>query len=416
MMSEYKKLVPKRRFKEFKNYNSWEQSKLGELCDVYDGTHQTPNYQDSGIMFLSVENINTLKSEKYISEEDFIKDFNIFPVKGDVLMTRIGDIGTANVVETNEPIAYYVSLALLKKKTLDSYFLKESISSETVKNDLWKRTLHIAFPKKINKNEIAEVLVSYPEKREEQEQIGMFFKNIDNLITVHQRKLKKTKALKTAYLSELFPAEGERKPKRRFKGFTNAWEQHELKELSESFEYGLNAAAIKYDGKNKYIRITDIDDSSRLFLDADLTSPNIDLRNADNFKLKYGDILFARTGASVGKSYIYRDCDGLVYYAGFLIRVRIKKEFNPEFVFYYTLTNEYNQFIRITSQRSGQPGVNAQEYAKFKIKVPIYEEQVKIGRFFNQLDILITFHQRNLEKLQKIKEAYLNEMFVGGER
>jgi type I restriction enzyme S subunit len=194
--------VPAIRFKGFTD--AWEQRKLGELCDVYDGTHQTPNYQNNGIMFLSVENINSLKSEKYISEEDFIKDFNIFPEKGDVLMTRIGDIGTANVVESNEPKAYYVSLALLKKKALDPYFLKESISSETVKNDLWKRTLHIAFPKKINKNEIAEVLVPYPEKREEQEQIGMFFKNLDNLIALHQRKLEKLQNLKKACLRKMF--------------------------------------------------------------------------------------------------------------------------------------------------------------------------------------------------------------------
>jgi len=194
--------VPEIRFAGFTD--AWEQRKLGELCDVYDGTHQTPNYQSSGIMFLSVENINSLKSEKYISNEDFTKDFNSFPEKGDVLMTRIGDIGTANVVESNEPIAYYVSLALLKKKSLDPYFLKESISSETVKNDLWKRTLHIAFPRKINKNEISEVLVPYPEKREEQEHMGMFFKNLDNLITLHQRKYEKLQNLKKACLEKMF--------------------------------------------------------------------------------------------------------------------------------------------------------------------------------------------------------------------
>ena len=194
--------VPKLRFPGFTD--AWEQRKLGDLCDVYDGTHQTPNYQNSGIMFLSVENINSLNSDKYISKEDFIKDFKIFPEKGDVLMTRIGDIGTANVVESYEPKAYYVSLALLKKKSLDPYFLKESISSETVKNDLWKRTLHIAFPKKINKNEISEVLVPYPEIREEQEQIGMFFKNLDNLITLHQRKYEKLQNLKKACLEKMF--------------------------------------------------------------------------------------------------------------------------------------------------------------------------------------------------------------------
>lgn len=194
--------VPEIRFARFTN--AWEQRKLEELCDVYDGTHQTPNYKNSGIMFLSVENIKTLKSEKYISEEDFVRDFNVFPEKGDILMTRIGDVGTASVVESDEPKAYYVSLALLKKKILDPYFLKESISSETVKNDIWKRTLHIAFPKKINKNEIAKVLIPYPKEREEQEQIGAFFKHIDNLITLHQRKLEKLKKIKKSILEKMF--------------------------------------------------------------------------------------------------------------------------------------------------------------------------------------------------------------------
>lgn len=203
-MSEKKKLVPKRRFKEFENADPWEQRKLGEICDVYDGTHQTPKYKDSGIMFLSVENIDTLSSEKYISQDDFKKDFSIYPEKDDVLMTRIGDIGTANVVDRTQPIAYYVSLALLKTKVLDSYFLKESIASKSVKKDLWKRTLHIAFPKKINKNEITQVVVSYPIDKKEQEIIGEYFRGLDNLITLHQRKLEKLQNIKKAYLNGMF--------------------------------------------------------------------------------------------------------------------------------------------------------------------------------------------------------------------
>ena len=75
---------------------------MGEVANVYDGVHQTPNYTDSGIMFLSVENIGTLKSEKYISEEAFNHDYKVYPQKGDILMTRIGDVGTPNVVETSE--------------------------------------------------------------------------------------------------------------------------------------------------------------------------------------------------------------------------------------------------------------------------------------------------------------------------
>lgn len=194
--------IPEVRFRGFTD--DWEQRKLGELCDVYDGTHQTPSYKDSGIMFLSVENIKTLRSEKYISEEDFKRDFSIYPEKYDVLMTRIGDIGTANIVESNEPKAYYVSLALLKKKFLDPYFLKESIASEVVKKELWQRTLHIAFPKKINKNEITQITVPYPISKEEQQQIGIFFKYLNNLITLHQRQLEKLKNVKKSMLEKMF--------------------------------------------------------------------------------------------------------------------------------------------------------------------------------------------------------------------
>jgi len=201
------------------------------------------------------------------------------------------------------------------------------------------------------------------------------------------------------------------KPEIRFAGFTDAWEQRKLGEVCNSFEYGLNAAAKEFDGINKYIRITDIDDDSRVFLDSDLTSPDCDLSSTEKYKLQDGDIVFARTGASVGKTFIYKVSDGLVYYAGFLIRAKINANSYPDFVFYNTLTKEYEKFIRITSQRSGQPGVNAQEYSSFEFSLPSYEEQKRIGRFFRNLDHLITLHQRKYDKLTKVKKSMLEKMF-----
>ena len=183
-------------------------------------------------------------------------------------------------------------------------------------------------------------------------------------------------------------------PQIRFAGFTDAWEQRKLGEISESFEYGLNAAATEYDGKHKYIRITDIDDSTHLFIQDNLTSPDIDFSTADDYLLQAGDVLFARTGASVGKTYIYRSSDGDLYFAGFLIRAKIKRDYDADFVFQNTLTDNYDSYIRITSQRSGQPGVNAQEYANFALSVPCLAEQKKIGAYFTNLDNLITLHQR----------------------
>ena len=177
-----------------------------------------------------------------------------------------------------------------------------------------------------------------------------------------------------------------------------SWEQRKLGEISESFEYGLNAAATEYDGKHKYIRITDIDDSTHLFIQDNLTSPDIDFSTADDYLLQAGDVLFARTGASVGKTYIYRSSDGDLYFAGFLIRAKIKRDYDADFVFQNTLTDNYDSYIRITSQRSGQPGVNAQEYANFALSVPCLAEQKKIGAYFTNLDNLITLHQHKPNK------------------
>lgn len=193
---------PKRRFPGFTD--DWEQRELGEVADIFDGTHQTPKYISSGIKFVSVENIDTLDTEKYISEEAYNKEYsNKQAEKGDVLMTRIGDIGTAKVIETNDSLAYYVTLALLKPKGLDSYFLSNAIATTTVQNSIWRRTLHIAFPKKINLGEISQVELFVP-TIDEQIKIGELFQNLDRTIAFQQQKLEKLQNIKKAYLNEMF--------------------------------------------------------------------------------------------------------------------------------------------------------------------------------------------------------------------
>ncbi|WP_082164497.1 restriction endonuclease subunit S [Dakarella massiliensis] len=177
-----------KRGKAFRFANTWEQRKLNEIADVYDGVHQTPKYTSSGVRFLSVENIATLESEKYISEADFIRDFKIFPQKGDILMTRIGDIGTAKVIKSDEKYAFYVSLALLKPKHINSDFLCNSIASKNFQKGLKARSLLTAIPLKINKEEIGKVATSFPLNLSEQEKIGSFFNHIESLLTLHQRQ------------------------------------------------------------------------------------------------------------------------------------------------------------------------------------------------------------------------------------
>ena len=194
--------VPEIRFEGFTG--DWEQRKLGELVGIYDGVHQTPDYQDSGIMFLSVENIATLKSEKYISEEAFERDYKVYPEKGDILMTRIGDVGTTNVVETAEKVAFYVSLALLKPNGIDSYFLSNAMKTNAFQKGLRERTLVTAIPQKINKDEIGKIDIFITNNDEEQKKIGAYFSNLDHLITLHQREYEKLQELKKFMLQNMF--------------------------------------------------------------------------------------------------------------------------------------------------------------------------------------------------------------------
>ncbi|PWT29590.1 hypothetical protein DKZ27_11160, partial [Limosilactobacillus reuteri] len=189
----------------------WEQHKLGEVVSVFDGTHQTPNYKTKGIMFLSVENINTLLSNKYISENEYRQRFKIKPQYLDVFMTRIGTIGKTNVITTHKPIAYYVSLALLRPQNIQSFFLSFIIQTSKVQQDIWKRTLQIAFPQKINKDEIGKVTLALPLQKE-QIDIEKLLLKLDKLITLQQRKLEQLKQLKKAMLQQLFVNKNNKQP------------------------------------------------------------------------------------------------------------------------------------------------------------------------------------------------------------
>ncbi|GEK63230.1 hypothetical protein LJA01_11330 [Lactobacillus japonicus] len=200
-------------------------------------------------------------------------------------------------------------------------------------------------------------------------------------------------------------------PKVRFKGFSDPWEQRKLGELSNGFTYGLNASAKAYDGKHQYLRITDIDDETRTFKQTHLTSPDIDFIRDNSYVLKLGDIVFTRTGASTGKTFIYRTADSIVYYAGFLIKMSVREDIDSEFVFQNTLTTSFNRFVKVMSQRSGQPGINSKEYARFKLYIPKLKEQVLVGNMLLLIDNLIAANEDKLEQLKTLKKLMMQKIF-----
>lgn len=202
-------------------------------------------------------------------------------------------------------------------------------------------------------------------------------------------------------------------PKLRFKREDGTdypeWRGTSFGETCSGFEYGMNTAACDYDGANKYIRITDIDDTSRRYLYENAVSPKGNMQ--DKYIVNPNDILFARTGASVGKAYLYKDTDGLLYYAGFLIRANVNADANAYFVFSQTLTADYWNWVKLTSMRTGQQGINAQEYKGYKYNAPCLEEQQKIADFLSTVDEVIAQSEAEVQNLEQQKKAAMQKIF-----
>ena len=197
-------------------------------------------------------------------------------------------------------------------------------------------------------------------------------------------------------------------PKLRFKEFSGEWEEKTLGEISSKVLYGIGSSAIVYDGVNKYLRITDIDESSRTFIPNPLTSPSGDIE--EKYKLVAGDLVFARTGASTGKSYLYNEKDGNLIYAGFLIKFHINKA-NPYFVYINTFKEQYYKWVQIMSMRSGQPGINAEEYKLLPLFLPSKQEQEKIASFLISTDTKIEQLTKKEELLQQYKKGVMQKIF-----
>lgn len=394
-----KRKVPKIRFKGF--YDDWEQRKFGDYNDLMTGyPFESDKFSEDGIKL--VRGMNVKRGYLDFSEDICMRwnscvGLENFLLKaGDILIQMDGALIGKSYAKIKENQLPALLVQRVTRSRTNNKFASQDFMYQTIQRDFLRyiemSKTETAVPH-LSLNDIRNFEIMVP-CLVEQEKIGAYFSAFDRLITLHQKKCLEWK-------------------KKDFTSASISWEQRKLSEMCGTFEYGLNAAAKEFDGKNKYIRITDIDDASREFLLSDLSSPDICLDGMSKYILSSGDIVFARTGASVGKTYIYRENDGIVYFAGFLIRAKVNQDNDAEFVFQSTLSPSYEKYIRITSQRSGQPGVNAQEYGEYDLFAPSKEEQQRIGHFLRGIDNLITLHQRKLELLERLRNSLVDRCFIG---
>lgn len=414
-----KQKCPEIRFNQFNE--NWSIISLGDLMNVgsVKRVHQA-DWCDTGVRFLRARDIVAFAKNEDIADpiyisQDRYEEYSKLSGKvkvGDLLVTGVGTIGVPMLVGNDDPLYFKDGNVIWFKNenAINGLFLYYSFINKTIQNFI-KDSAGIGTVGTYTITSGKRTPIYLP-KENEQIQIGNFFQNLDQSIALHEKKLSQTQNLKKAMLEKMFPKAGSTQPEIRLKGFSGDWGVKSLSDVSEKFEYGLNAQATTFDGINKYIRITDIDDKSRKFILDDITSPNICFENCEKYKLSTGDILFARTGASVGKTYIYLEEDGLVYFAGFLIRAKVKDTFDANFIFTNTLTERFNKFVLLTSQRSGQPGINAKEYGEYEFYCPNKDEQESIGRFFRYLDETLVLQQQQLQTLKNLKQAFLEKMFV----
>ncbi|KWZ80746.1 restriction endonuclease subunit S [Heyndrickxia faecalis] len=399
---EQKNLVPKRRFKEFQNAPAWEKRKLVDLCTTFtDGDWiEAKDQSDNGIRLIQTGNvgvnefIDKADKSKWITEDTFnrLNCSEVYP--GDILISRLPEpAGRACIVPNFEKrMITAVDCTIVRtsdecnKKYLVQYLSSESYF-KSVNNFLAGGTRQ-----RISRSNLANFIVPLPSKPE-QKKIGAVLDRLDNLITLHQRKLEKMKALKSAYLSEMFPAEGERVPKRRFAGFTQAWEQHTISELADRYD-NLRVPITAFDrmpGNTPYYGANGIQDYVEGFT------------HCGEF------ILVAEDGANDLQNYPVQYVNGKVWVNNHAHVLQARSEIADN-KFLMNALKQTN--IEPYLVGGGRAKLNADVMMKISLRVPELAEQKKIGSFFERLDHLITLHQRKLEKLQNLKKSYLNEMFV----
>lgn len=401
---EEQRLVPKRRFEGFENNKSLNVTYLGELTEIRTGPFgsslHAKDYVEDGIPIITTEHFKdgdlplSKQGIPQVSKKDYLR-LHAYKLKsGDIVFSRVGSVDI-NALTTNVQSGWLFSGRVLRVRPheqLHSIYLHYLLETKRVKQDIVNRavgqTMASINTEILNNTEIIKTNIL-----EEQQKIGEFFKVLDERITNKERKIAKVKALKEAYLTEIFPQEGETVPKRRFKGFKEKWCKRTLSDM------------LSYEQPTRYI--VNKENYSDVFITPVLTA-------GQSFVLGYTDELQGIKNATPDDPVIiFDDFTTSSHYVDFSFKVKSSalKILIPN------LNNYHGYFIYLILKIINYKPESHERhwisiFSNFTVMIPSIKEQQKIGQFFKNLDDQIATEEFKLEKLKKMKEAYLEEMFV----
>ena len=414
-MTDKKSNVPKLRFPGFTD--PWEQRRLGEVASFSKGFgYSKEDVAKTGAPLF-------LYGRLYTAYQCVVREVDTYAKPSpDSVFSSGNEVVTPSSGETAEDIAVASAVlspgimlggglnVILPDNRLDQIFLALSISHGRQHLDLARRAQGKSIVHLYNAD-LSESAIAFP-SLPEQRLIGSLFRDLDSLITLHQRELDHLKLQKRGLLQKMFPKEGSDVPELRFPGFTDPWEQRRLEELGETYS-GLSGKTRDDFGHGDahFVPYTNVFDNP-IADDSRLESVEIDVRQAE---VKRGDALFtvsSETPQEVGMSSVWLSDLPNVYLNSFCFGYRQDGSFDDLYLAYMLRSRSFRVQIEPLAQGISRFNISKRGVMGLSVPVPTMPEQRAIGALFRDLDSLITLHQRELDHLKLQKKALLQQMFV----
>ena len=415
-MGEGQKNVPKLRFKGYED--AWEQRKLGEFCDMFNGDRSSkyPNASDmlpEGIPFINAGDLQegrvNLETCNKISKSKYDELSGAKLSEGDIVYCLRGSLGKNAYIDNFSEGTIASSLVAIRPKMINGRFLFHILNSDIEYKQRVLRDEGAAQPN-LSAKSLSEFFIPIPEAEEDQS-VADFLDNVDNYITLHQRKYYALKSMKKTLLSKMFPKNGEDVPEIRFKGFTDAWEQRKLGEVAPiRGGFAFKSELFRVEGI-PIVRISNIMSNGTVggdfvFYDEQTLEENILLQN--------GSIVIAMSGATTGKvAKLSLEPDKKLYQnqrVGYFLPTNAV-DYN--FIFSLVNSNSFRTQLNEIIIAGAQPNISSKDIDTFTFSFPeLVKEQASIGLFLIEVDNLITLHQRKLDELKNMKKTLLQQMFV----